>query len=55
MMDPITAAREMGKAIQSCPEYLAMKEAEKACDGDAKLQELKAQYCDSVTIDKFSY
>ena len=40
MMDPITAAREMGKALQNCPEYLTMKEAEKACDGDAKLQEL---------------
>ena len=40
MMDPIKAAREMGKAIQNSPEYIAMKEAEKACDGDAKLQEL---------------
>ena len=29
MMDPIKAAREMGKAIQNSPEYIAMKEAEK--------------------------
>ena len=40
MIDPITAARELGKAIQNCPEYKLMKEAEKACDSDANLQEL---------------
>ncbi len=40
MIDPITAARELGKAIQNSPEYKIMKEAEKACDADASLQEL---------------
>ena len=40
MIDPITAAKEMGKALQNCPEYTSMKEAEKACDADASLQEL---------------
>ena len=35
MIDPITAAKEMGKALQNCPEYTLMKEAEKACDADA--------------------
>ena len=40
MMDPITAARELGRAIQNTPQYTAMKAAEKACDEDASLQEL---------------
>ena len=40
MIDPITAAKEMGKALQNCPEYTLMKEAEKACDADAALQEM---------------
>ena len=40
MIDPITAARELGKALQNCPEYKLMKEAEKACDTDNNLQEM---------------
>ena len=40
MIDPITAARELGRAIQHSPQYAAMKAAEKACDEDASLQEL---------------
>jgi cell fate (sporulation/competence/biofilm development) regulator YlbF (YheA/YmcA/DUF963 family) len=40
MIDTITAARELGKALQNSPEYTAMKAAEKACDADASLQEL---------------
>ena len=40
MIDPITAARELGRAIQNSPQYAAMKAAEKACDEDASLQEL---------------
>ena len=40
MIDPITAARELGRAIQNSLQYAAMKAAEKACDEDASLQEL---------------
>ena len=40
MIDPITAARELGRAIQNSPQYAAMKAAEKACDAGASLQEL---------------
>ena len=37
-MDMIQLAREIGKEIQKDQSYLAVKEAEKACDNDTALQ-----------------
>lgn len=43
-MDMIQLAREIGKEIQKEQSYLAVKEAEKACDNDTALQDEIAQF-----------
>ena len=43
-MDMIQLAREIGKEIQKDQSYLAVKEAEKACDNDTALQDEIAQF-----------
>lgn len=43
-MEPLKLARELGKAIQECPEYQALHNAKVANDNDAELNDLIGQF-----------